>query len=239
MRNVGSTDQSLKNSGCKCKGGDKAATKKARGNSLKSSGRKSKGGDKAAIEKARGNKAFSSNVKFRKGPFSGSGSMDGAKDEAPGSSEKISKEASTANSMSADELMANPGALKEAAEKGVSVSDLNLEQNSDGMLAENSKKEVNQMIGNLSSSLDSEVAALVYDRGDGQLGTNVYTSNEREEVSMEPPDGVIYDAHTHPDNDKTPSQTDIDNKIPGSEATVVPADDKVGNETGEYVEYGS
>jgi proteasome lid subunit RPN8/RPN11 len=141
--------------------------------------------------------------------------------------------------MTAEQAKANPKALLQAKYKGVDLKGMPLKRDGDGMLSEGSKKELNKLIGHMSSSLNAEVLALVFEKQNGTLGTRLFSTGERDGVSYIPPKGkVIYDAHTHPDMDPRPSKTDLENKTPGAENVIVPADEIPGNETGDYVTYG-
>lgn len=203
------------------------------GRALNSISSQAKGGNKPATQKARGNKALSKGIQFGSGPFKGSS----AAKRASGNTARSSKTNKRGSVIKAKDVKSNPAAIAKSGEAGVDVGGLKLSKDTDGKLSENSKIKVNKLIGHASSSLDSEVAAAVYDKGNGQLGTKLYTSKKREEVSLTPPKNTLYSAHTHPDMNRTPSQADKDSAIPGAEETVVPADDIVGNETGEYVQY--
>jgi hypothetical protein len=141
-------------------------------------------------------------------------------------------------SMTAEQVKANPRTLLQAGERGVELAGMTHKRNGNGMLSEASKKELNKTIGHVSSSLNAEVLALVFEKQNGDLGTKLYSTGKRDGVNYTPPPGqVLYDAHTHPDMDPRASKTDMENKTPGAENVVVPADETVGNETGAYTPY--
>lgn len=200
---------------------------------LTNSGNQGKSVDSAEIIEKGGNLALLAHVKFGK-DSSGGDSKKKAGSNAPGSS--LKKYSSSA--ASADGLLSDTGAaLLQAGEDGLDIEGMNLKQNANGKLSDASKSKVNKLTGRLSSELGAEVGATVYNKGDGQLGLRLFTSNMPYEVSFEPPDGTIYSGHTQPDDDANPSKADFANGIEGAEDVIIPADDVPGNETGEYIAY--
>ncbi|MGD9187638.1 MAG: hypothetical protein PVI89_05480 [Desulfobacteraceae bacterium] len=130
------------------------------------------------------------------------------------------------------ELRDNPQALSEAGMEGLEVTGMELTLDSNGMLSEGSKEQVNELVGYLTDAMGGiEVVANVYEDDNGNIGAH-FTSGDNNSVTYYPMEGTVYSVHTHPGGSTTPSQTDLDYEIAGAEDAIIPADGVAGNEDG-------
>lgn len=130
-----------------------------------------------------------------------------------------------------EKIRQNPDLLLEKGRDGMDIDGMPLETGPDGKLTEESKRQVNELIGNLSDKLGVEVSADVFKGEDGNMKVHL-TSGTSNSVTHRPPQGTLYSAHTHPSGSSNPSNTDIANQIDGAEDAVVPCDGIAGNEDG-------
>jgi hypothetical protein len=138
------------------------------------------------------------------------------------------------------EILKNPDVLPEAGTQGLEVTEMDLTLDSDGNLSEESKQEVNELIGNLGDRLGGiEVVANAYEDGNGDDQVKLHlTSGDENSVSYYPKDNSVYCVHTHPDGSTVPSVTDYANELDDAEDAIVPADGTPGNEDGsDYIIY--
>ncbi|MGD8834514.1 MAG: hypothetical protein PVJ19_06220 [Desulfobacteraceae bacterium] len=143
----------------------------------------------------------------------------------------------TDDGVTADALRENPEILSQAGIQGVEVTGMDLFTDSDGMLSEESKIEVNKLISYLSDLMGRiEVVANVYVEDSGNIGVHLTSGDENSAVfyTME---GTIYSPHVHTNGSWTPSILDRENEIPGAEDAIVTGDGVAGNETGDYFQY--
>jgi hypothetical protein len=131
-----------------------------------------------------------------------------------------------------DELLDTPDVLPEAGIKGLEVTGMELSLNSEGMLSQGSKEQVNELVGNLTDQLGGiEVVANCYVDDNGNVGLHL-TSGDSNSVTYYPKENTVYSVHTHPGGSTTPSQTDLQHEIEGAQDAIVPADGIPGNEDG-------
>jgi hypothetical protein len=179
-------------------------------------------------------------------PFSAAGeALPGATGEAPTdgtSTQPGGEEASGAagGDITPEALHHNPELLAEAGTKGLEVTGMELVLDSNGMLSEGSKKEVNELVGYMSDALGGvEVLGGSYVDGDGNVGLHLTSGNGTGVYTDHIDPGTVYSVHTHPGGNTTPSQIDLDNAIPGAEDAIIGTDGVPGNEDGsDYHVYG-
>jgi hypothetical protein len=141
------------------------------------------------------------------------------------------------DSLPVDDLRADPDILPRAGIEGMEVTGIDLFTDEDGLLSEESKVEVNKLIGYLSDSLGGiEVVANVYVAENGNIGVHL-TSGDEEGSIFYPMEGTIYSPHVHTNGSWIPSSMDRENELPGAEDAIVVGDGVAGNETGDYFQY--
>jgi proteasome lid subunit RPN8/RPN11 len=133
-----------------------------------------------------------------------------------------------------DELLDNPDVLQEAGTNGLEITGMELTLESDGMLSENSKEKVNELIGYMTDTLGGiEVVANAYTDENSNNDVSLHlTAGENNSVTYYPKENTVYSSHTHPSGYTNPSQTDLDYEIEGAQDAIVPADGIPGNEDG-------
>jgi hypothetical protein len=137
-------------------------------------------------------------------------------------------------------LRDNPDMLPEAGTKGLEVTGMELTLDSNGMLSETSKGQVNELVGYMSDTLGGvEVLGSSYVKDNGNVGLHLTSGNSNGVYSDYIDESTVYNVHTHPGSSTTPSQLDLDNEIPGAEDAIVGTDGIPGNEDGSnYHVYG-
>ncbi len=99
----------------------------------------------------------------------------------------------------------------------VTLNNLNLQLNNQGMLSEQSKTEVNALLSELTDQIGgNEVHGAVFRNNQGGLSLQI-TPGEQSSVSYIVPNNTIYSAHTHPRGTLSPSATDLRNQLPEAE----------------------
>jgi hypothetical protein len=133
-----------------------------------------------------------------------------------------------------EEILENPDVLPEAGTQGVEVTGMDLTLDSGGNLSEDSKQEVNELVGNMSDRLGGvEVVANAYMDENGNEKVSLHlTSGDEHSAMYYPKENTVYSVHTHSTGSTTPSLVDRINELDGAEDAIVPTDGIPGNEDG-------